>query len=425
MLRLGRYFENLPLKHVLITIFVLALIVRLVYLLTKPLAWSHELRFGDEPLYHGLAVNLLIGNGYTFEGDPRVYPPPLYSVFIALVYCIFGISPPAVRITQAILGSFLCMLLSLWAAKIWDKRAGILVGVFSAFNYTFVRMPFFLRSENLYFLLFAAATMVTWHLGTTNHRWKSKSMLSGILWALSALTREIAKPVAYLMILWIVLRTNWKKASLLLVMMLIAILPWSIRNHLISANISKNAKIGKRLNLPFFLKILPGGLLYISFGPPGPGPRLLGDWNIGPDIQPPNFPVDIHPAEKDNWLTLQTLNYIRSNPKEAIISRIPRKFINILMPFQESSGIRIKILLTLWYLLLLIFSIPMIWQAWHSSYNPERHYAELVLIVTLFTIIFHTVFFGVVRYRYPVDILLHVAVGRWALKWQRSQSEAP
>ena len=424
MLQLIRRFEELPLKYVLMTIFVLALIVRLVYLLTKPLAWSHELRFGDEPLYHGLAVNLLNGNGYTFEGVSRVYPPPLYSIFIALIYWIFGISPPAVRIIQAILGSFLCMLLSLWAARLWNKRAGILVGVFSALNYTFVRMPFFLRSENLYFLLFTAATMMTWYLGAANHRWKSVSMLSGILWALSALTREIAKPVAYLMILWIALRTNWKRALLLLVMMLITVMPWSIRNHLISSNISKNTKVERKLNLPFFLRLLPGGLLYISFGPPGQGPRLLGDWNIGPDIQPPNFPTNIHPAEKDDWLTLQTLNYIRSNPKEAIISRIPRKFINILIPFQGSSSIRIKILLTLWYLSLLILSIPMLWQAWHSSYTSERRYAELVLIVALFTIIFHTVFFGVVRYRYPVDILLHVAIGRWAFKWQRSQSEA-
>jgi hypothetical protein len=422
VLRLIRYIEDLPLKYILMTIFVLSLIVRLIYLLTKPLAWSHELRFGDEPLYHGLAINLLFRNGYTFKGEPCIYPPPLYSMFIALIYHIFGISPPAVRVVQTILGSLLCMLLSLWAAKIWGKKAGIFVGVFFAFNYTFVRMPFFLRSENLYFFLFITATMITWYLRVVNQRWKSISVLSGILWALSVLTREIAKPIAYLIILWIALYSNWRKSVLLLITMLIVTFPWSIRNHLVLTKISKDVKIEKKLNLPFLLKLLPGGLLYISFGPPGQGPRLLGDWNIGPDIQPPDFPADIHPTEKDDWLTLQTLNYIRSNPKEAIINRIPRKFINILMPFQESASIRVKILLTFWYLCLLILSIPMIWQALRSSYKSEKYYAELVLIVALFTIIFHTIFFGVVRYRYPIDILLHIAIGRWVLKLQKSQS---
>jgi len=422
MLHLRRWVDNLSLPKMLVAIFVLATFIRLFYLAAKPLAWSHELRFGDEPLYHGLALSLLEGKGYTFEGEPRFYPPPLYPAFIALVYWVFGISPPAVRVVQAILGGLLCVLVSLWATYLWGKKAGLLVGLFSAFNYTFVRMAFFLRSENLYLPIFVVATMVTWYWVANHCHW-SKGILSGTLWTLSILVREAAKPIVFLIAIWVALRNNWQRAALLLMVLLVTMLPWSVRNRLVAKYVTRATVVeGKsRLQLPLFLRLLPGGLMYISFGPPGLGPRVLGDWNIGPDILPPKFPPDLPPSEREKWLVSETISYIRSNPVKATIGRIPRKFVNILMPFQSTASLKVKILLTLWYLALLILSIPSWWQAWRSSETLERYFAELVLIIASFTIAFHTLFFGVVRYRYPVDVLLLVAIGRWALKWYREE----
>jgi 4-amino-4-deoxy-L-arabinose transferase-like glycosyltransferase len=94
-------------------------------LATKPHAFTHQLQAGDEPLYHGLAVNLLKGEGYTFEGEPRSYPPPFYAVSIAIVYSLVGAAPPAARIANALLGSLLCALIAWWAFLLWGKRGSL------------------------------------------------------------------------------------------------------------------------------------------------------------------------------------------------------------------------------------------------------------------------------------------------------------
>jgi hypothetical protein len=45
------------------------------------------------------------------------------------------------------------------------------------------------------------------------------------------------------------------------------------------------------------------------------------------------------------------------------------------------------------------------------------------LLVALFTVTFHAIFYGVVRYRYPIDALLLVAVGGTASVVRKEESE--
>ncbi len=79
MLSLRRRIESLTPKQIVLLVFVIAFLIRLAFLATKPHAFTHQLQAGDEPLYHGLAVNLLKGEGYTFEGEPRSYPAAFLS----------------------------------------------------------------------------------------------------------------------------------------------------------------------------------------------------------------------------------------------------------------------------------------------------------------------------------------------------------
>jgi ABC-type transport system involved in cytochrome c biogenesis permease subunit len=98
---------------------------------------------------------------------------------------------------------------------------------------------------------------------------------------------------------------------------------------------------------------------------------------------------------------------------EAFVKRIPRKLANLLVPFYGTASLPNKLLTSLFYLALLLLSVPSLIKAWKSKDHKERNFAELVLLVALFTVTFHAIFYGVVRYRYPIDALLLVFVGQW------------
>ena len=70
----------------------------------------------DQRSYHGLAVRLLEGHGYSFAtswypftlpNTPTAHWSFLYPLFVAAVYVLFGIHPLAVRLVQAVLGGVL------------------------------------------------------------------------------------------------------------------------------------------------------------------------------------------------------------------------------------------------------------------------------------------------------------------------------
>jgi 4-amino-4-deoxy-L-arabinose transferase-like glycosyltransferase len=431
LLSLRRRIESLTPKQIVLLVFVIAFLIRLAFLATKPHAFTHQLQAGDEPLYHGLAVNLLKGEGYTFEGEPRSYPPPFYAVSIAIVYSLVGAAPPAARIANALLGSLLCALIAWWAFLLWGKRGSLAAGLFASLYYPFVQLPTYLMTENLYLPLFVAATMGTWlsgQVGISNphhsNLW-ARPIWAGIFWGLSALTREIAKPVAILSALWLAVRYRWKQALVLCIAMLLVGLPWSVRNRLVFAPHETRAETITTLtfDLPFFVRVMPGGLLYMSFGPPGSEPRILGHWNWGSDVKRPEYPDWLPTHMRDQWLKAQAWDYIRSNPFEAAIARVPRKLANLLVPFYGTASLPNKLLTSLFYLALLLLSVPSLIKAWKAKDHRERTFAELVLLVALFTVTFHAIFYGVVRYRYPIDALLLVAVGGTACVVRKEESE--
>jgi len=425
LLSLRQKIRSLTPKQIVLLVFVVALLIRLAFLATKPHAFTHKLQAGDEPLYHGLAVNLLNGEGYAFEGQPRSYPPPLYPIAIAAVYSVVGTAPPAARIINALLGGLLCALIAWWAILLWGKQGGLAAGLFASLYYPFVQLPTYLMTENLYLPLFVAAMMGTWLSGQRvisnsqhSNLW-ARPIWAGIFWGLSALTREIAKPIAFLSALWLIARRWWKQALVLCIALLIVGLPWSIRNRLVFVPREVNAEVltTPNFDLPFFVRIIPGGLLYMSFGPPGDEPKILGHWNWGSDVKRPEYPDWLPAHMRDQWLKAQAWDYIKANPVEATVARIPRKLANLLTPFYGTASLPNKLLTSLFYLALLFLSIPSLIKAWKSENFSERTFAELVLLAILFTIAFHAIFYGVVRYRYPLDALLLVFVGRW---WKKA-----
>jgi len=405
LLSLRHRIESLTPKRIVLLVFVVAFLIRLAFLTTKPHAFTHKLQAGDEPLYHGIAANLAEGQGYVYEGQPTARYGPGYPVFIAAIYRTFGVNPTFGRFGNVVLGALLCSLIALWSMKIWGSSAGLTSGLFAAFYYPFVQLPPYLMTENLYLPLFVAAMTVSWCLVNLGKAFKGfsphfVSLFAGILWGIASLTRAIALPISLLASLWLAVRGQVKLAGILIATIILVLLPWTVRNWLVFKTF-----------VP--IQLSAGHDLYLAFGPQGTEPKVLGHWNWGSDVERPKLPDGLTPAERDKWLRQQALAHLRSDTMEALIKRIPRKLANLLTPFYGTASLPNKLLTSLFYLTLLLLSVRSLIKAWKSENFSERTFAELVLLAILFTVAFHAIFYGVVRYRYPLDALLLVFVGRW------------
>jgi len=100
-------------KYPLLTLFVFALGVRLIFL---AYSWNSvpTVSGGDEEAYHLLGVNLLryhtYGNPFTPSYQPEHAISPGYPLLVATVYLIAGVRPHGVLIVQCILDSLTALL---------------------------------------------------------------------------------------------------------------------------------------------------------------------------------------------------------------------------------------------------------------------------------------------------------------------------
>ena len=117
-------------KFGLISLCVIALVLRLAYVVSV----GDSVKWNDELEYHGIAVNLLHGQGYSYYRDyggaalgPTAYRAPALPGILAALYFVFGPHLLAGRVLQALLGALLVALA--WAITIelgYSRRAAAL-----------------------------------------------------------------------------------------------------------------------------------------------------------------------------------------------------------------------------------------------------------------------------------------------------------
>ena len=137
-----------------LAVFVLALALRCGFALaagfsTAPPAW------GDDPDYDAIARGLT-GPAHVYENS---WFPPGYPLFLAMIYGVFGPSPAAVRIVQAVLSAATCWVAYAVARNAFGERAGQVTGVLLALYPGHIYMAWRLMAETLFTLLVALAVL--------------------------------------------------------------------------------------------------------------------------------------------------------------------------------------------------------------------------------------------------------------------------
>jgi len=187
-------------KLFLLGVFLLAFILRLIYLIqvkSNPHFFSPTM----DPLYHDIwAQNIAGGN---WVGSKVFFRAPFYAYFLATVYKIFGHSYVIPRLIQHLIGSFSCILVYSLAKKLFNRKVAMVASLLAAFYGMF----FYFENELLLdsFLVFFDLLLILLLLRAKDNPKFLNWLVCGIILGTSAITRPTILVFIPFVWLWIFL----------------------------------------------------------------------------------------------------------------------------------------------------------------------------------------------------------------------------
>jgi hypothetical protein len=223
----------------LLALTVAAFLVRAALLLFEPRCRPT----GDEPAWLALGLNELgrPNRGLSPLRNPFIFYPPLYPYFIALAHRAFG-TLAGVRWLQAAVGALLVPAVARAGRTAFGPKVGLVAAAVAALYPDFVWFSVHFWSETLFTVL------LWWGIERTLRADESGSsktaVAAGVLFALSALTRELALYLAPLAAVWLARGRllgrrppprprGLRRAALFACGLLLTVAPWTIRNAII------------------------------------------------------------------------------------------------------------------------------------------------------------------------------------------------
>jgi 4-amino-4-deoxy-L-arabinose transferase-like glycosyltransferase len=243
----------------LVAVFLVALTLRLIPIL---LTIDLGIALDDMFQYDALAESIRLGQGFTWYGGiPTAARAPLYPLFLAVIYTLFGRSFTAARIAQAVLSSSLPILTYSMGRRLFGERASLLAAWVVASYPMFLLYPLGLATENLFFLLVPLTMLSLMRAAETSNG--LQYVLSGIFLGLTVLTRSVIGAFLVLILPWMWYYATSKREAvknwlMILLPVLVLTIPWSVRNSLLYGR-------------PVFVESSLGFNLYLGYHPEGSG----------------------------------------------------------------------------------------------------------------------------------------------------------
>lgn len=237
-----------------ISVFVIALVLRLIYLLQVGSMPESALLLGDAATYDSWAGRIASGD---WLGHGVFYQAPLYSYFLGFLYTLLGRDLIAVRLVQIALGASSCVLLARAGRSFFhNTAAGLLAGLLLAVYPTAIYFDCSIQKSVLdLFFICALLALLGKILERSRRRWW---MATGLVVGLLALTRENALIFLPILLIWLfvnwrgeLLKTRLQWAGLVLLGAAAILLPVGYRNlvaggefHLTTSQFGSNFYIG-------------------------------------------------------------------------------------------------------------------------------------------------------------------------------------
>ncbi|HEV8540603.1 MAG TPA: glycosyltransferase family 39 protein [Nitrospiraceae bacterium] len=193
--------------------------------------------FPDGKDYDALGLSLATNTGFAIHGVLNTSRPPGYPFFLAALYMIFGHSYAAVKIVQSLLGALTCLMIFLIGQRLFSRRVGVIAATLATVYPFLVLYAGFLLSETLFVFL---STVFLYVLVRLRERYASQWIaLGGLVLGAMNLIRPVTLMIPVLLFFWAWVEFGTKRkavviASLLAIWMIVPILPWTVRNYLVT-----------------------------------------------------------------------------------------------------------------------------------------------------------------------------------------------
>lgn len=391
----------------------------------------------DQISYDGLARRVVAGYGFSFEeghwpatrpGEPTAHWSYLYTLYLAMIYKVFGTYPLIARVVQALIaGVFQTILIYRLGARIFDKPVGLIAASLNAVYIYFFYYAGALITETFYI------TCILWtfdagfrlvHSDSKANRWTLWLEL-GVAIGLTVLLRQLFLlflPFLYIWIWWNLGNMDdipWKKKihwsnlkGLMIptIVLALMILPFTIRNY--------------RAFGTFVLLNTNAGFAFYWGNHPIHGTQFVPLQPVSyQDLIPPELLV-LNEGELDRALLQEGIRIVIDDPVRYILLSISRikEYIKF-WPTKESGlisnisrvgsfGILLPFMLLGVGITLARFRTP--------SFASRR--AELLIIYQFFLVYtsIHLLSWTLIRYRLPIDafLIMFAALSFRTLFWK-------
>lgn len=313
-------------NHILLlTILAVSIGLRIAYLYqisSTPLFGFYTV---DSQYHDKFALKILEGN-LTFK--ETIYISPLYSFFLAAIYKLFGHSLMAAALLQVIIDTITGVFLYIICAKAFGKKS---IGLAAFFIYSCYAISIFYTAFILEATLsaFFMTGFIMAILYADSDNKKILWILSGIIFGLLLLVRANAMLLAPFLIFWTYSRRGKKAAKatlclgLIFIGVFISVLPFSVRNHLITNNVSPfpvngglNFYIGNNPDATGIYRPLEG----ISNSPVNQIKQSILKAKMG-------MGREISPLQASSFWFLKGLRFIRNNPWQYIVLELKKIYL--------------------------------------------------------------------------------------------------
>jgi len=364
-------------------------ILRLVFVLTlRP-----DFYFGDEPLYHAMAVNFLNGLGLNYGEFFQAFRPPLFPLLTAFIHALGG-GLTAVRILNVLLSALTLYFIYLLGRELFGERVGLWSAAASAIWPFFIFYNGFYLTEPLYLLLTVSSTFYL--VCSVKDLSPPNLFLSGLFLGLGLLCRPtmlILTP--FLLLLFFLAGRKIKPAIYVGFFCLLTLSPWIIRNY--------------RLLHAFVPGTTMGGRVFYE----GNNPYSVG----GPCQVFPESAEKLPEIARDRTYYRLTLQLIREDPGR-FCWLLANKFKRFWSLVPNAAGFQAPLYRNISFLAMAP-ALPFFLFGLFLSFRTWRTTAFLALPV-FYNTIFHMVFLASIRYRLPIEpfyLILAVFGFKFALKF--------
>jgi 4-amino-4-deoxy-L-arabinose transferase-like glycosyltransferase len=371
----------------------------------------------DQISYHNLALRVLEGYGFSFgeqwwpatrANEPTAHWSYLYTSFLVVIYALTGSNPVVARILQAIIvGILMPWMMYRLSKRLFNGRSdseqiGLAAAAIMAVYVYFFYYAVALMTESFYILAILWCFDLAFQIVDSEESGWRLWVLLGVALATAVLLRQLFLLFIPFLLLWLwwVKRPQLVKLALPLVITILMMLPWTIRNYIaFDAVVPLNTNSGYAFfwgNHPIY------GTKFV--------PILTADMGTYYDLIPKEL-LPLNEAEIDSALLKLGIQFITDAPGRYLLlslSRIPSYF--IFWPSSDSGMISNLSRVASFGLFLPFMLYGLLRTLREGLTSLKTPFFLLYLFMLVYTGI-HILIWTLIRYRLPLDAILIMFAG--------------